>query len=79
MFLILNIEINPVIYFCMQPDTITTIPVVKKLLNCNMCVKFASCNTFMKAKAKVPYTCHEGIWGSGSIAPPILNISTRWS
>jgi hypothetical protein len=26
----------------------------------------------------LPYTRHEGIWGSGGIAPLILNLGTKW-
>jgi hypothetical protein len=26
----------------------------------------------------VPGPCHEDVWGSGSIAPLILDLSTRW-
>ena len=44
-----------------------------------ICVKFASCTTSVKVKAKLPYTCHKGIWRSGSIAPHIPNLRSKWS
>jgi len=74
MFLILNIKIN--LYYLYS--TITTILVVQDCWTV-ICVKFASCTTFVKVKAKLPYTYHEGVWGSGSIALHIPNLNSRWS
>jgi hypothetical protein len=56
-----------------------------QIINSNFCIMLIEfSNLFLYSKChrcrwSCTIACHEGIWGSGGIAPPIFNLVIRWT